>query len=113
MSVESDLVTALAAVAGGRVYPLAAPEKAAKPLVIYKPQANPLVLLNGSIAAQRTLVVFECWGESFASAMSTATAVQAAIAASALRGVAVEAPEDGYDPQVDEYVRPVAYQFWQ
>lgn len=113
MSLESDVVTALAGVAGGRVYPLAAPEKAAKPFVVYKPQANPLVLLNGSIAAHRTLMVFECWGETFASAMSTAAAVQSALAASSLRGVAVDPPEDGYDPQVDEYVRPVAYNFWQ
>lgn len=113
MSVEAALVAALSGVAGGRVYPIVAPEKAIKPFVVYKAQAEPIVDLAGNILADVTTVTFEAWGETYASALATSAAVRAAIQASALAAIAVPTPEDGYDPQVDEYVRPVSFQFWQ
>lgn len=113
MSVEAALVAALSGVAGGRVYPIVAPEKAVKPFVVYKAQAEPIVDLAGNILAHATTVTFEAWGETYASAVATAAAVQTAIRASGLAASAVPTPEDGYDTQVDEYVRPVSFQFWQ
>lgn len=113
MTIESDLKTALAAVAGGRVYPLVAPENVVKPFVTYKAQVTPIVMLSGAEIGRQTLITLECWGETFASALSTAAAVRAAIVASALVCSAIESPEDGYAPETDEYVRPVSYLFTQ
>jgi hypothetical protein len=111
MTIEASVVTALAAVAGGRVYPIVAPEKAVKPFVVYKPKTTPITLLSGSIIGNKTLIVFEAWGNSYSEAMTTAAAVQTAIIAASLHGVGVEPPEDGYDMQTDEYVRPLAFEF--
>ena len=112
MSLETDVVAALSGVASGRVYPIVAPEKAPKPFVVYKARSLPISDLSGAILAHTLDVTFECWGETNASALTTAGAVQAAIVASALHAIPTEAPEDGYDPEVDEYVRPVSFQFW-
>lgn len=113
MSIESDIVAALTGVAGGRIYPLAAPEKAVKPFVIYKPQSMPIVAMDGAILGQQAMIVFEAWGESYASALSTANAIQPALVAAGIHGDMIDPPEDGYDPQVDEYVRPMAMIFMQ
>lgn len=111
MTIESDVVTALAGVAGGRIYPIVAPEKAAKPFVVYKAQVEPITLLNGSVIGHKTILVFEAWGKNYADAVTTCAAIQPALIAAGIYGIPVEPPEDGYDPQVDEYVRPLALSF--
>lgn len=111
MSIEAQVITALSAVAGGRVYPQAAPEKAAKPFVIYKASAKPLTTLAGAVIAWQTEIIFECWAATYQGALDVAGSVAVALAASNLRGVPIEPGEDGYDPAVDEFVRPLAYEF--
>ena len=111
MSIESSVITALSAVAGGRVYPQAAPEKAAKPFVIYKARTKPVTAISGAVLAWQTEIVFECWAGTYQGALDVATSVASALSASSLRGVPIEAAEDGYDPAVDEFVRPLAYEF--
>ena len=111
MSTETSIVAALASVAGGRVYPIVAPEKAVKPFVVYKAAVTPVVLLSGAIVGHKTLVTFEAWAGNYTAAMSTAASIQAALLAAGLNGVALPAEEDGYDMATDEYVRPLVYEF--
>lgn len=111
MSIEASVVAALATVAGGRIYPLAAPEKAIKPFIVYKPKTEPVMTLGGAVVAHITTILFECWGETYASALSTASSIYPALQAANLYGAPADPPEDGYDPNVDEYVRPVALTF--
>jgi hypothetical protein len=111
MSVESQVTAALAGVAGGRVYHQAAPEKAVKPFVICKSTAEPLQLLSGVVYATRTQIVFECWAADMQAAIDLAGAVTTALVVSTLNPSAIEPPADAYDPAVDEYVRPVAFEF--
>ena len=111
MSIEQSIVTALAAVAGGRVYPIIAPEKAVKPFVVYKASVAPIMLLSGAIVGNKTQVVFEAWAATYAAALTTAASIQAALRAAGLHGVALPAEEDGYDIATDEYVRPLIYEF--
>lgn len=113
MSLQSDIVTALAAVAGGRVYPQAAPAETAFPFVVYRiVSKEPLATLGGILEATRYTVVFDAWATTYASALSTADAVRTAIDASALNSFHASAPGEDYEPVVDAFVEPVHYGFW-
>lgn len=114
MSLQSDIVTALASVAGGRVYPQAAPAEAAMPFVVYRVlEKEPLTTLGGVLEATRYTVVFDCWAEKYADALSTAQSVRTAIDASAaLVSFHVSAPGEDFEPSVDAFVEPVHYGFW-
>lgn len=112
MSIHTDLVTALAAVAGGRVYPQIAPENAAYPLVNYRVlNKTPLLAADNTTLATQYQIVFECWATSYASALSTAAAVRAAIAASALNFYAVDEPGEEYEAAADSFMEPVYFGF--
>lgn len=112
MSFQSDLMTALSAVAGGRIYPQAAPENAAYPLVNYRIlNKSPIATIDGVVHATDYQVVFECWAKTYASALSTAESVRAAVIASGLNYSPTEEPGEDYEPQVDSYMEPVYYIF--
>lgn len=112
MSFQADLMTALASVAGGRVYPQAAPENASYPLVNYRVlNKSPISTIDGVVHATDYQVVFECWAKTYASALSTADAVRAAVIASGLNYTPTEEPGEDYEPQVDSYMEPVYYVF--
>lgn len=112
MSLQSDLITTLAAVAGGRVHPQIAPEGSAYPLVNYRIlNKQPVASIVGTIHATQYDVVFECWGASYSSALSTAAAVKAAIEASALTWYPIATPGEEYDAAADSYMEPVYYGF--
>ena len=121
MSIHSDIVTALAAIAGGRVYPDAAPENLAPPLVIYRRVGyEPLMTLQGYANLAKSTFVFECWAAptatvtAKAAALTLAGQVQAAIDAAS--GLASKWREpvsgDEYDIETLELMEPVQYSFW-
>lgn len=123
MTIHSDILSALATVAGGRIYADAAPEKAPLPLVIYRrTHHEPIQTLVGEdeTPEARSVFVFECWGKSSdaesakASALSTAqalvTAMNAASAIQIKRRVPVHGEE--FEPQTLEVMEPVSYSFW-
>lgn len=115
MSIQSDIKTVLASVAGGRVYPEAAPDNAALPLVVYrKVSSEPLMTLQGYAGTTRFVFVFDCWARTYLEAMSIADSVRTAIeAAAALKPLTREpADPDDYEPAVDQFVEPVLYSFW-
>lgn len=115
MSIQSDIVTALSAVAGGRVYPQAAPQEAALPFVVYRRVAyEPVNLLAGAATNARSTFTFECWGASLDSALTTAAAVVAAVNAAATLAsrYRVDAAGDDYEPVVDAFMEPVSFSFW-
>lgn len=110
MTVKSDVITALV---GITVYPGAAPQDAAKPFVVYKVAPNvPVTTIHGTTPITGHEFTFECWAASALAAETLAASVRAAIDSSTLVAERIPAPEDGYDPEVDEYVEPVAYRIW-
>ena len=112
MSLQSDIVTALAAVASGRVYPQIAPEGATYPLVNYRViNKTPLLSASNVTLATQYQVVFECWGATYASALSTAAAVRSAIAATALNFYAIDEPGEEYEAAADSFMEPVYFGF--
>jgi hypothetical protein len=115
MSIQSDIKTALAGIAGNRVYPEAAPENATLPLVVYrKTGAEPLMTLQGYAGMTRFSFVFECWARTYAEAITLADQVRTAIeAAAALKPQYRDfADPDDYEPAVDQFLESVAYSFW-
>lgn len=112
MSFQSDLVTALAGVAGGRVFPGVAEEKTPYPLVNYRIlNKAPITTIDGKVHAIDYQVVFECWADSNDSALATAESVRAAVRASTLNYTPIEEPGQDYEPQADSYMEPVYYEF--
>lgn len=112
MSIHTDIVTALAAVASGRVYPQIAPEGAAYPLVNYRVlNKSPVATIHGAPLATEYQVVFECWGTTYSSALSTAESVRTAIEASGLDYGYVDEPGEEYDASADSFMEPVYFSF--
>lgn len=113
MSLQSSLVTVLSAIAGGRVYPQAAPQDAALPFVIYRRASRePTQCIDGTLAATRSVMVFECYATGFDAALTLAASVRAAIQASALTWTDDPGPGEDYEPVIDGYMEPVHYAFW-
>jgi hypothetical protein len=113
MSIKTDVIAALAGSPQIAVYPGAAPQDTPKPFVVYKTAAStPINTIHGTCPITGSEFVFECWGSTAAQAANLAETVRNMIDASALVKERIPAPEDGYDPEVDEYVEPVAYRFW-
>lgn len=121
MSIQSDIVTALANVCGGRVYPFGeVPEDAALPLVVFRRTTlNRIPVLGGYSGLSISEFIFECWGEKSdtasakAVALSTADAVRSAIAAATAitsKWDTVISGED-YDAETLEEMEPVGFGF--
>lgn len=112
MSFQSDLITALAGVASGRVYPQIAPEAATYPLVNYRIlNKNPITTIDGVVHATDYQVVFECWAKTYAQALSTAETVRAAVIASGLNYSPISEPGEEYEVRADSFMEPVYYEF--
>lgn len=113
MSLQSSLITALANVAGGKLYAQIIPADARPPYVAYRVLAkDPLSTLDGSTQMTRYSVAFECYGRSYEEALSTAAAVSAAIASSGLTYFPEPSPGEDYIPEADEFMEPVFAGFW-
>lgn len=124
MSIESDIVNALASVAGSRVYPVGVvPEKVTLPMVTYRRVlCAPVQALEGPYGLTHSEFVFECWAgktdttQAKAPSVVLATAVRAAIEASAALKISnrfeIPTPGDDYEPETLEIMEPVSYSFW-
>lgn len=116
MSIQSDIISALSAVASGRVYPQAAPQDAAMPFVIYRRVSQePITTIHdSSVRATRSQFVFECYAETFAAALDLADTVRAAFLAASPTLDVFPVPSSGeeYAPAIDAYMEPVELGFW-
>lgn len=113
MSIQTDIVTALASVAGGRVYPQVAPQDAVNPFVVYRIVGNePLMTLQGYAGTTKYTVEFTSIAGTYAESLSTAGAVQSAITTAFPGAFREPPPENQYIPEVDEYAESVTFSFW-
>jgi hypothetical protein len=112
MSFQSELMTAMSGVCGGRVYPNIAPEASSYPLVNYRILSkSPVVTIHSTVPAVDFTVIFECWGRTYASALDTADLVRAAVIASGLDYSPMDEQGEDYEAQADSYMEPVYYTF--
>ena len=115
MSIQSSIVTALAAVASGRVYPGALPKDGLLPAVVYRRIGfEPVMTLQGPADNGKSTFLFECYADSLAVALSLATDVITAITAYAPLAGAFREQSDGeeYIEVVDVFQESVIYSFW-
>lgn len=117
MSIQDDIVTALAGVADNNLYPEACPQDIRLPMVIFiRTGRTPLVTLLGANGDINSEIVFECYSKSKPDAVALADEVRAAIVAarSTVLPVQYEMPvtTEDYTPQTMEYMEPVAFGFW-
>ena len=113
MSVQEDVVTALATVGDGKLYPQVAPADAELPFVVYRRLSQePLLTLGGATAATKSVMEFACCAKTYAEALSLADTVRATLYASSLNWFPVPAPGEAYEPEVDGFMEPVYAGFW-
>lgn len=122
MSIESDVVTALATVAGGNVFPVGeVAEGTLPPLVAYRcVRRNPIMTLQGYAGITQSIFVFECWGKKTDSktakqaSLDLAADVVAALDAAVGISNKYREPVAGeeYDADVLELMEPVQYSLW-
>ena len=113
MSLQTDLVTALAAVASGAVYPQFVPADVDPPFVVYRiVSKEPLNTLSGGKVTTNSIVEFDCFASSYAAALSLAADVRSAINASALTFYESTSPGEEYEQPIDVFMEPVYYGFW-
>ncbi len=113
MSLQSDIVTALAAVASGQVYPQFAPADVDPPFVVYRiTNKDPLQTLSGGTVEVNSIVEFDCYAETYSGALTLAESVKTAITATSLVFYESTSPGETYEPDADIFMEPVYYGFW-
>ena len=113
MSLQSDIVTALASVASGNVYPQFVPADIDPPFVVYRILSkDPLTTLSAGTVETNSVVEFDCYADTYSAALTLAGNVRTAITGSGLTYYESTAPGENYEPDVDIYMEPVFYGFW-
>ena len=113
MSLQSDIMTALASLGANTVWPQAVPEDEDPPFVVYRIlNKDPLTTLDNSNIDINSTVAFECYAETYSAAIALAASVKAAIKASNLTSYETTAPGEDYIPLIDGYMEPVFFGFW-
>ena len=113
MSLQSDLVTALAGVASGRVYPQVAPADAALPFVIYRVlDKTPEDTMNHTGTLINTILAFESYADDYLESLTVSASVVSAISSSGLDYYKTTSPGENYEVLTDDYMEPVFYGFW-
>ena len=113
MSLQSDIVTALATVASGNVYPQFVPADIDFPFVVYRiVNKDPLITLSGGTVELNTIVEFDCYDESYSGALTLAESVKTAIGLTTMTYYETSSPGEDYEPIVDVFMEPVFYGFW-
>jgi hypothetical protein len=113
MSLQSDIMTALASLGSNKVWPQAVPEDVALPFVVYRVvNKSPLTTLNDSEDLVNTIISFESYADDYQSALTLSASVVTAIETSGLTYYKTTAPGEDYIPLIDGYVEPVFFGFW-
>jgi hypothetical protein len=113
-SLQEQLVTQLAGIAAGRLYPMVAPDGAVRPYLVYQRIANTVnnVLSgNGNPPIDNTRFQVDVWADSYGSAQATAGAVKAAMLAWSLQNVLLQ-EADQYESQTHLYRVLQDYSVW-
>lgn len=113
MSLQSEIVTALATVASGAIYPQFVPADVDLPFVVYRVvNKDPLVTLSDGSVETNYIVEFDCYDENYSDALTLAAAVRTAIGLSSLVYYETNSPGEDYEPIIDVFMEPVFYGFW-
>ena len=110
--IEESLFTALSSLAGGRVYPMIAPDSPTKPFIIYQNIANtPEVTLANGVPINNTRMQIDCYDKTYAAVKALAAAVQAALVAAPFTNIPLM-NQDLYEQEVKLYRVQLDYSLW-
>ena len=110
--IEETLFTTLSALAGGRVYPLIAPDSPIKPFIIYQNIANtPEVTLANGVPISNTRMQIDCYDKTYAAVKAFAAAVQAAMTSATFTNVPLM-NQDLYEQEVKLYRVQLDFSIW-
>lgn len=113
MSLQTDIMTALASLGTDKVWPQAVPEDIDMPFVVYRVlNKRPETTLNDSEDAVNSVVVFESYADDYQSALTLSGSVETAIQASSMTYYRDVSPGEDYIPLIDGYMEPVFFGFW-
>ncbi|WP_130470644.1 tail completion protein gp17 [Candidatus Magnetaquicoccus inordinatus] len=99
-------------VAGGRIFPHAAPNDTQTPFITYfRVSSVPETNLNGSVSLVNTRIQFDLYDKTYAGVVEAAKALDDAIAASNLKAVR-QLSQDLFEPETREHRVSVDYSFW-
>ena len=113
MSLQTDIMTALAGIGADKVWPEAVPEDIDTPFVVYRIMSqDPEVTLDDSLDLNRYAVAFECYADDYQGALTLAGQVATAMSASTLVQYKDTSPGDDYIPLLDGYMAPLFFGIW-
>ena len=116
MSLQTKITAALVAVLGAdKVYPQAVPEDVPSPFVVYRIlNKDPLTTLDDTENDIRYIVAFESYADDYQDALTLAGQVRTALTAAGTGLVYFRdvSPGEDYVPELDGYVEPVFFGFW-
>jgi len=116
MSLQSDIIALMSGspeIAGGKVYPQAAPADAELPFVIYRIfSKEPISTLNNSEDLINSIVAFECYADDYQEALDLADDVKARMSTTSMDYYKTSSPGEEYVPLTDDFMEPVYYGFW-
>jgi len=114
MALESDIKTALAGVAGGRVYPDVTPDNVTFPCVIYQQVGGEVLApLDGSDPNKdHARIQFWVWSKKRLDTSSTMRQVRVALTGGSLKAYPFAAPVSNYDDVLKLYGARMDFGFW-
>jgi hypothetical protein len=121
VTIESEIVFALDAVADGNVYPAGEVDESIEPpfVAYFCARREPTSTLEGVVVITKSTFIFECWGKKTdattakQASLDLAAEVQAALDASTIQNrVRETVVGEEYDDAVLALMEPVQYAFW-
>lgn len=112
MTIQESIVTALAAVAGGRTYPNVAPDVPTTPYIVYSRVSGvPETMLDGTAPLENSRFQLDCYEKSYAALQTLVAAVKAALAAASFKNVLL-LEQDLYEQQTKMHRAVLDYSIW-
>jgi len=113
MSLQTEIIAVTASLANGKVYPQMVDEDVRLPFIVYRVLSKaPLETLSGGTIQMNVIVEFDCYADSYLSALTLADQLRNLIDASPLVSYETSAPGEQYEQTVDVFMEPVYYGFW-
>jgi len=113
--IETLLKTALAGVAGGRLYPNKIEQGQPLPAIVYQSSRTPINTLGGRTNTTQVAVTLTAVAESFQDARSTAQSIKTTMDADTTikNKFLSEEPGDQFDPETGLHLYGLVYTLWQ
>lgn len=113
MTIETSVHTALSSLAGGKVYPLVAPEKVAAPFIVYSRIAStPENTLDGGSTIDLVRIQVDTYASTYSACKSLADSVRVQMESGVVKST-MQTDQDLFEPDLKLYRISQDYYVWQ